>query len=406
MTQRLLTLLLALLTWGSAGYGADTDPFPDVNPHAYYGSMMMSVKVMAYGGVLRDIIVAVYSGDEIRGKNSPKDAGNPGVTYLTVYGNQSGEQLSFKVFVKGIIVETEPLLTYTYNGVIGSPEAPYLLDIGPYIHHTGITVQSLGGKHTVSFDSTSDQAVSIPIPMVIDSIAYNRTFVPGQYASVFLPFDITPEMTVTGGEFYRFADITHLEEKWRATMMRVDSVQANHPYLFVPKDTMLTIDPNGHKFTVCTEPWEPEPKNGWTFRGTYEKLVWTGESSDYGFPANGADDNLHREFIRFSDGDYILPLHCYLSYVGDSPSPTAPRHSPRTASIHLPDTVEIYLVDKDGIGIHGILPDPSPVGDDTIYDLRGQIVNCKLSNCKLPRGIYIVNGKKVVIHNSWEKKKI
>ena len=36
--------------------------------------------------------------------------------------------------------------------------------------------------------------------------------------------------------------------------------------------------------------------------------------------------------------------------------------------------------------------------DDAIYDLMGRkIEDGKLSNCKLPKGIYIVNGKKTVV---------
>jgi len=39
----------------------------------------------------------------------------------------------------------------------------------------------------------------------------------------------------------------------------------------------------------------------------------------------------------------------------------------------------------------------SPEEEEQVYDLSGrQIVNCKLSNRKLPRGLYIVNGKKVL----------
>ena len=38
------------------------------------------------------------------------------------------------------------------------------------------------------------------------------------------------------------------------------------------------------------------------------------------------------------------------------------------------------------------------VQSSMIFNLAGQqIVNCKLSNCKLPRGVYIINGKKVMV---------
>ena len=45
-----------------------------------------------------------------------------------------------------------------------------------------------------------------------------------------------------------------------------------------------------------------------------------------------------------------------------------------------------------------LTPAPSLKGEGSVYDLQGrQIVNGKLSNGQLPKGVYIVNGKKVVI---------
>ena len=52
-------------------------------------------------------------------------------------------------------------------------------------------------------------------------------------------------------------------------------------------------------------------------------------------------------------------------------------------------------------GIEGLTPDPSPVREGSagaVYDLSGRkIANCKSSNCKIPRSVYIKNGKKYVI---------
>ncbi len=53
------------------------------------------------------------------------------------------------------------------------------------------------------------------------------------------------------------------------------------------------------------------------------------------------------------------------------------------------------------VGINSPTPAPSRNGGEranAVYDLQGrQNVNCKLSNCKLPRGVYIINGKKVAL---------
>ena len=65
--------MLALLLVGSAGLRAQSsDPFPEVNPHKYDNSMIIRGQVRQNGVALgNDAVVAVYCGDEIRGKGRP-----------------------------------------------------------------------------------------------------------------------------------------------------------------------------------------------------------------------------------------------------------------------------------------------------------------------------------------------
>ena len=390
---------ILLLLMGSTSLMAQVaDPFPDVSPNAFYGSMIMSVKTVLNKEVLtQDVIVAVYADDQIRGKGRPEDSTNPGVTYLTVYGNKTGEHLTFKVFVNGVIIEADRGITYAFNGVLGSPQSPYVLDLTPLPSFTGITVKYSGGKRIAVFDGTSEETISIPDSFDVDYVEYDRYFVPNQYAAVILPFDISSSTNYTGGSFFKFTDVTRENEKWVATMTKVNELKANLPYLFLPSDEQLVFDFNGLPVTLKTEVVDPGSKNGWTFRGTYQKLVWNDESTDYGFSARNPDDNIRREFVRFSDGDYILPLRCYLSYTG----PYVPFSARRYAEpINLPDIVEIRLLDENGnpyggVGIKSV--DSSQLTGDSWYDLSGRKVNCHLSpvRAKLNKGIYIVNGKKM-----------
>ena len=135
--------LLALLL-GSAGIVAQTSfPFPEVKLHDYYGTMTMAVKATMNGELLTDdIVIAVYCGDDIRGKGSPHDDSNPGVAYLTVYGDASGEKLFFKVFHDGAIAEADPgNVIFQYNGTIGTPSAPYILDVPSTTVETKFSVE-------------------------------------------------------------------------------------------------------------------------------------------------------------------------------------------------------------------------------------------------------------------------
>ena len=133
--QRIAVLALSFVG-GTSLWAQATDPFPDINPCDYYGNMNMSVKVLEDGDPLvQDVVVAVYSGQTLRGKGSPQPGDKyPGVIYLTIYGDNSGDQLYFKVYTQGTTVEVAPEnLTYTINDVLGTPKYPYEININDVI---------------------------------------------------------------------------------------------------------------------------------------------------------------------------------------------------------------------------------------------------------------------------------
>lgn len=103
--------------------------FPyDEDDMDYYYNMNMVVKVIQNGEVVTDVAVAAYSGDEIRGMEQSFD--QTGTVYLTVYADESGESLYFKIYANGHLVEVAPDgLVFKGNNIIGSPKNPYLVDI-------------------------------------------------------------------------------------------------------------------------------------------------------------------------------------------------------------------------------------------------------------------------------------
>ena len=124
--------LLALLLMGSVSiHGQTNDPFPDVPYRQYFGNMQLSAKAVLNGQVLtEDVVIAIYCGDQIRGKGSPNDPDHSGVAFLTVYGDQAKDQLHCKVAIKGKIIEVDQGdLTYNYNKVMGSPSDPYVINL-------------------------------------------------------------------------------------------------------------------------------------------------------------------------------------------------------------------------------------------------------------------------------------
>lgn len=412
---RLLSLLLFM--WSASLWAAD-DPFPDVNPHGYYGSMIMTAKVMM-GETLytEDVILAVYADDQIRGKGSPSDPNNPGAIYLDVYGNEEGEQLHFRVSIGGQVVEFCTNFAWRFNATVGTPRSPYIIDLANAQGHdygtdgsctfcgrhsyAGITVISSEEGHTIIFDGTSEQTVSIPLPITASYVEYDRQFEPGKPMSIFLPFAITEEMEVDGGKFYSFSAIERQEDKWVATITQVKNLEANMPYIILPNDDHLSIDFCGQTVIVQTEAKTPVNIDGWSLCGTYEKLVWYETGTDYGFPAGENDDDLPHKLVRLTIGDYILPLHCYLSYVGAPDSPLGRKATPLRIALHeLPDIIEVVFV-NESVGIKEIYNGQWTVDneDDAVYNLAGQRVSIKaLTQRGSDEGarIFIVNGAKVL----------
>ena len=139
--------LLALLLMGSASLQAQDDPFGDFNPRLYQGNMQLTAQVRQNGNIVTNAVIAVYCGDELRGKDRVGNGTNPDVAYLTVYGDYTGnnQYLYFKVYTAGQIYTITPTtsIVYEFNGIVGSGPDPYLITL-PDISPVNITMNSAG----------------------------------------------------------------------------------------------------------------------------------------------------------------------------------------------------------------------------------------------------------------------
>lgn len=126
-----LLLLLMLLCSTSLLAQTATDPFPEVDTHRYADNMTIFGQVRQNGQALGpDAVIAVYHGDELRGKGRPFSQGShTNIFYLQVWGDTTGQALVFKVSTSGEIVEVDQGLTYQVNGEVGSPSAYYYVDL-------------------------------------------------------------------------------------------------------------------------------------------------------------------------------------------------------------------------------------------------------------------------------------
>jgi len=219
--------------------------------------------------------------------------------------------------------------------------------------------------------------------------------------------------------------------------MQVIPMKANHPYLFVP--TMSTvphpymnnleyiyIENYSDGISIFTEGNEGGTKvkpydgtadfawNKWDFIGTYQPRYWSEtEHFDevgkvYGFAGStkevqGVYNNTITveagEFVRAKVGAKIRPTSCYLMWTGYEPDYAPARGMTRGAAAdeELPQRITVKLVSASGettaIGTLDTTTGEVSFDSEAWYTLDG----VRLSGQPTAKGIYINNGKKIVI---------
>lgn len=294
-------------------------------------------------------------------------------------------------------------------------------------------------SYTIEYDDAPLGIPDITSPLWTECLTYNRSFTAGKPVTIMLPFNFTRDRITLAhdnanpsGKFYEFKGIEEdLEHKWVAVMIEAgetlsnevveNTLQANHPYLYVPGESTeyLDIYVGGTGINIFTEGNEGGTKeteyyygdgmpwNHWMFKGTYQPRYWSEtEHFDevgkvYGFAGNTkeVDGKLVEagEFVRAKVGAKIRPTSCYLKWVEpqDSNAPARGMTRGAAADEELPQRITVKLVSASGetTAIGTLDTTTGEVSFDGWYTLDG----VKLSGKPSTRGIYINNGKKIVI---------
>ena len=238
------------------------------------------------------------------------------------------------------------------------------------------------------------------------TVVFRREFTGGKASTVIFPF---AHEKGTEGTYYTFSGVAYdgVEGKWKATMTEHEgsTLTANTPYLFVPAGTeahapVLFHGTAGYSTAGTTV-------NGdWSFVGVYETKTWTAGDcgNDYGFAAtsgkavDGVTDVNAGDFVKLAAGAWIRPMRSYLTYTGGG-NPFAGARRSATADLRatadLPSRISVILVSANGetteISDALRLNDKGQMTNDNFYDLQGRKIE------KPTKGLYIHNGKKVVI---------
>ena len=403
---KLLVSVLALLFWSADLCANDSDPFPEVNPYAYYGNMSVTVKAVKGGEVLQNVVVAVYCGDELRSKGVPTSSSKPGVVYLTVYGNRSGEQLTFRVFdtSDGMTYQINEVLKYKFNGTKGSPRSPYELVIDDAdILYGCITVSGKNEDLEVLIDGNKLENNILTTPVSAHKVTYKRTFTT-PYATICLPFDVNASDAAAAGRFYKFSGIN---ENYEVEMVEETlGLTANTPYIVQPAsmdDEVLFVYNGEIDFPLAATPetTDSNEHSNWAFKGSWNEKRFKGTPANkaiYFFAASQQGNVSPGDFVKVNtegENTRAISFRAYLEYNGDgnlSMSQNAPRRtSSRTTT--LPKSMRVIIVNRDGpITEIGTVF----VGDNDIwYNLDGR----KIEGQPETEGLFIHNGRKVLIKN-------
>ena len=342
--------------------------------------------------------------------------------------------------ILGLSNATDYITAESYNGAVKVADGQTLVDDGGNIYTGTLTSEQItaiagktlrpvmgvvltkdgSGNISAEFDGTSLETVSIPVNITVNSVTLNRTFTYDRCATLMLPFSLSEGQTLNGGILYKFDGVNNGEGDWVATLSEFTSpLKANTPYLIAPNghmtDDKITFDLKGGTVTLNTTTAgedSNEKDDLWDFIGTYSYIKWTTVTGDqdysaereaeigkvYGFAAVEKTGIHVGDFVRVASGAKIRPMCAYLKWKGSIPNNArALTRAATNDDTELPQRITVKLVSASGettaIGTLDTTTGEVSFDSEAWYTLDG----VRLSGKPSSKGIYINNGKKIVI---------
>ena len=309
-------------------------------------------------------------------------------------------------------------VTVTFKGdyaSLGSVEKEFTITPKIIVSNNAMRVTQDENGYYATFSGSANDAVSITEPITVKAVTLERSFANGKYSTMMLPFSLNANeqtgQTLTGANIYQFVGVEKINGQWIATMQTPTSpLQANTPYLVEPvtndltSEGYLTFGLNGGTVILQTSTSaEGSTNSDWQFVGTYTRLVYGTNLSGnvYGFASRDKTvdgvDVLAGEFVKAKDGAGVPPMRCYLTYKnGEEFTGASARGMTRgTAEEDLPQSIIVRLVGTNGETTNVMTLDTrtGEISTDGWYDMSGRKLDGKPTN----KGLYINNGKKIVI---------
>ncbi len=267
-----------------------------------------------------------------------------------------------------------------------------------YTDNTDLTLYAKWIQNTATLTDDSDLSALSAWAGKTCTVTYKRAFTAGKPSTVCLPFAYAKK---TGETFYTFTGITKVGDEYVATMTEHTgaTLAANTPYLYKSAATGDT-DFSGTYTMPATISAGETASGDWKFVGTYETQEWTtAPTGIYGFSAQNTAGGISQgEFVKVGAYVKVKPMRAYLKYKDGGEDYAGARSMDRAASSEtLPETISVRLIDAEG-NVTGIGTLETRTGEvrfdpEAWYTLNG----VRLSGQPTQKGIYVNNGKKVII---------
>ena len=194
----------------------------------------------------------------------------------------------------------------------------------------------------------------------------NSDFVAGQASTLMLPFTLSQASAEALGHFFTLKEIAG--EDVILQPQDEGDIMANTPYVFLSKaDSKVTAS------DVKVVPLESFTVAQGQLVGTYQPLAWSVDQTDVYTPVPFADDYAVGQFVRAEAGSSLGSFHAYLKASGLS----SPLYT---------------YVDGHVSGIESMYNECT-MNNVRCYDLQGR----NLHRSQLKKGLYILNGKKLIV---------
>lgn len=230
-------------------------------------------------------------------------------------------------------------------------------------------------------------------------VALCRTFPAGKKQTVCLPF--APTAIYDLGTVWEFTGIESGKVVMTERTLSTDgALKANTPYIFEANasnpDVTGILFPNV-AISIGSDPKTAPVGEDFVFQGTYSRIDWAADALPaglYGFVAK--DDNYSQgEFVKAYKDTFIRPFRAYLLYTGSGDLSGTETAARRKSAAALPDVIDIVWKSASGAttGITTTNFTNYTNAADAWYSLDGR----RLSGKPTKRGMYLNNGKKIII---------